>query len=79
MPNTCEVYGNYGTMIVDRLSGIVLEYRPDIDATEKDGYYDIIRVEPSHMHPTGNCDILCCAFWTDKGELIPRAVDPEEV
>ena len=76
MSTTCQVYGNYGSLTIDRETGNVIAYQPDIDATETEGYYDIARVEPSHMHPTGDCDILCCGYWLKDGAYEAKAMEP---
>ena len=76
MYDTCTVYGNYGELIVRRDTGEVTAYLPGIDATLTNGYYDIVRVNPQDMHPTGNCDIVCCGFWTRDGKYWPRCQEP---
>lgn len=73
MPNpTFSVTGGYGEMIVDYVTGVVIEH---------DGYDDIARIDVGEMHwvyaeefiPGESWDIIFTSYWTDKGVYIGSA------
>lgn len=64
--NTTLVRGSYGSLTVHNSSGLILARERDEGSAE---YDDILWFDPARLprYDYGECDILDCAFVSDKG------------
>lgn len=80
-PGTLELWGNYGSLTVDRYDGRVTSYTPSHDDPPE--YRDIVRFDLTEARQfygpafdrVQRCDILAVGFWTAAGEYVAAEDD----
>jgi hypothetical protein len=85
---TAIIRGSWGDLIVDRATGVILEYRDGVDmAADEVGYRDILFVLPETLAAGrddcldrhGETDILYIGFVDDAGRVtMPMIYDDPE-
>lgn len=79
--NYFVVYGNYGDLVVNGSTGVVIKYQPDRDSETGTEYHHILRFdidEYAAAYPgeiLGHVDICDIGFWTKDGQYEPPVLD----
>lgn len=73
-PGQHTVAGSYGTLLVDDVTGKVLQYQYCTDADSQE-YADIVRIDVleycEYNGGMDDTDITLVGFWTEKGDYVP--------
>lgn len=64
-----HIRGSHGTLVVDQLTGTIIEY--DRDCWCGDDYDNILRIDPVSIQNDTSFDILSVAYWTRDGQYEP--------